>query len=145
MRTLFTLGCLIGLACGGSTTSPSPANTTPGTPSPTSFAGSYTTRVTLTSNNCGTINVQDNPTTVTHDAASGAVTFTHVGFTYSGSVKADSTFTTTPRGVNVNDGFNYSIAIAGRFRPLAFDADATVDRTGGSAACRYIVHWAGSR
>ena len=145
MKTLLAIACSSGLACGGSTTNPGPTNTNPSTQTPTSFAGSYTTRVTLTSNNCGTINVADNPTVVTHDVASGAVTFTHAGFTYSGSVKADSTFTTTPRGVNVNDGFNYSIAIAGRFRALALDADATVDRTGGSAACRYVVHWAGSR
>ena len=138
------MACLSGIACGGSTTSPGSTTTNPGTQTG-SFAGNYATRVTLTSNNCGTINVQDNSTVVTHDAASGAVTFTHAGFTYSGTVKADSTFTTTPRAVNVNDGFNYSIAIAGRFRALALDADATVDRTGGSAACRYVVHWAGSR
>lgn len=144
MKRLLALIWFGGSACGGATTSPR-ATANPNTPAPGAFAGTYATRVTLTSNNCGTVNVQDNPTSVTHDAASGAVTFTHAGFTYSGSVKADSTFTTTPRGVDVNDGFNYSIAIAGRFRALAFDADATVDRTGGSAACRYVVHWAGSR
>jgi hypothetical protein len=144
MRKLYTFACLTAVACGGSTTSPGPT-TNPPTQTPAGFNGTYATRVTLASNTCGTINVQDNPTIVAHDASAGTVTFTHAGFVYSGTVKSDSTFTTTPRAVNVNDGFNYSIAITGRFRPLALDADATVDRTGGSAACRYVVHWAGTR
>jgi hypothetical protein len=144
MRKLSVIIYLAALACGGSSTGPGPSTQTPPQTS-SSFAGTYATRVTLTSNNCGGVTVQDNPTVVTHDVSTGAVTFTHAGFTYSGAVKADSTFTTTARAVNVNDGFNYSIAIAGRFRPSALDADATVDRTGGSAACRYIVHWTGSR
>jgi hypothetical protein len=94
------------------------------------------------------VTVQDNATTVTHVVATGAVTFFHAGITYTGTVKAaDSTFTTPARAVNVNDGFNYSIGLAGRFTANAFDADATVDRTTqqGGSPCQFIVHWAGTR
>lgn len=115
------------------------------TPPPSAFAGTYATRVTLGQNSCGTVNVADNPTTVTQNTGSTAVVFTHAGLSYSGTVAADGTFSTTPRTVDVNDGFSYVIAIAGRFTTNAFEADATVDRTGASAACRYIVHWSASK
>jgi hypothetical protein len=101
--------------------------------------------VSLAQNSCGTITVQNNPTTVTHDAATGAVTFTHAGTTYSGSVGSDGAFTTVPREVNVGDGYLYTIALAGSFRTNGFDADATVDRTGQGAACRFVVRWVGTR
>jgi hypothetical protein len=125
-------------ACGGSDDSSGP------TPSQT-FAGTYATRVTLTQSSCGAVTVQDNPTVVSYDATSNAASFTHAGQTYRGTVRADSSFTTTPASVNVNDGFQYSIALSGRFRANAFEADATVDRTGGAGACRFTVHWVGTR
>ena len=109
------------------------------------FAGTYATRVTLVQTACGPVTVQDNPTVVTYDPSSSAVTFTHAGNTYSGTVKTDSSFTTVPRTVDVGDGFIYTIALAGRFRPSAFDADVTVDRTGNSTTCRYMVHWAATK
>jgi hypothetical protein len=110
------------------------------------FSGTYATQVTLTSNSCGTITVQNNPTGVNHDQASGAVTFTHAGITYTGTVRQDSTFTTPARDVNVGDGFNYSIGLSGRFNANAFEADATIDRTSATTpVCRFTVHWAGSK
>jgi hypothetical protein len=134
---------LSALACGGAA---SPGTTNPSQSTGGSFAGTYSTRVTLTQNNCGSINVQDNPTTVTHDATLGTVRFTHAGQTYTGTVKADSTFSTPSRAVNVNDGFTYNIGLTGRFRPNAFDADATVDRVDASnATCRFVVHWVGMK
>lgn len=125
-------------ACGGS--SPSGPD-----PAASGFAGTYATRVTLAENGCGPVIVQDNPTIVTYQEATRAVTFSHAGTTYAGTVAADSTFTTTPRVVDVGDGYAYTIAIAGRFGPGSFDADATVDRASASSACRYVVHWAATR
>jgi hypothetical protein len=89
--------------------------------------------------------VQNNPTVVTYDASTRAVTFTHAGTTYSGTVAADNSFTTPARAVNVNDGFSYSIGLAGTFKTNGFDALATVDRTGSGSACRFTVNWAGTK
>ncbi len=137
MNSRLLLVVIAVVACGGSAQIAPAGNA--------GFAGTYATAVTLASNTCGTITVQNNPTSVTYDATTRAVSFTHAGTTYSGSVAADSTFTTPPRAVNVNDGFAYSIGLAGKFRPNGFDATATVDRTGGSGACRFTVRWAGTR
>lgn len=114
-------------------------------PVPGGLAGTYATRVTLVQTACGPVTVQDNPTVVTYDPSSGAVTLTHAGNTYSGTVNMDSTFTTVPKTVDVGDGYIYTIALAGRFRPSAFDADVTVDRASGSTTCRYVVHWVGTK
>ena len=127
-------------ACGGGS---EPNGTTP--PPPVSFAGTYTTQVTLTQNGCGSVTVQSLPTTVTHNASSGAVTFVHGGTTYTGTVATDSSFATTPRDVDVGDGFQYRITIAGRFGNRSFVADATVDRSGAGTPCQYIAHWVGTR
>ena len=110
------------------------------------FGGNYTTIVSLAENSCGAITVQNNPTVVTHDTDSGAITLTHAGVVYTGRViVSDSSFTTVARQVNVGDGYMYRIEIAGRFRANAFDASATVDRTKQGEACRFVVHWAGTR
>jgi hypothetical protein len=129
------------IGCGGSS---DPGGTNQPPPS-TGFAGTYATTVTLAQNTCGAITVQSLPTVVTHNVASGAVTLVHGGTTYSGSVAADSTFTTTPRDVDVGDGFQYRITVAGRFGNRSFVADATVDRSGGGASCQFVAHWVGSR
>jgi hypothetical protein len=110
------------------------------------FGGNYTTIVSLAESTCGAITVQNNPTVVTHDADSGTVTLTHAGVVYMGRFLAtDSTFTTVPRQVNVGDGYTYKIAIVGRFKENTFDANARVDRTKQGDACRFVVHWAGTR
>jgi hypothetical protein len=140
-RRVTALACSLVTACGSSvTTGPQTTGPTPGP-----YAGTYATRVTLTQSSCGAITVQDNPTTVTHDTATKVVTFSHAGQTYSGAVATSGAFTTTPRQVNINDGFLYTIALAGQFRTAAFDADATIDRTGGSGACRFTVRWQATR
>ena len=131
----------IAIGCGGSSNS----NGTNPPPPSTGFAGTYATQVTLAQNSCGAITVQSLPTTVTHTVATGAITLVHGGTTYSGLVAADSTFATTPRDVDVGDGFQYRITIAGRFGNRSFVADATVDRSGSGAACQFVAHWVGSR
>lgn len=136
--SLLLLGTLAG--CGGSesTTNPPP-------PPPVAFAGTYATSVTLVQNTCGSVTVQSLPTVVTYDASSRAVGLTHGGTTYNGTVAADSTFTTTPRDVDVGDGFQYRVTVTGRFGARSFTADATVDRSGTGSPCQYTAHWVGSR
>jgi hypothetical protein len=135
--TLPVLAFAACVACSGSTAAPAQQP---------DFAGTYATHVTLTQNDCGQINVQDNATVVTHNRSTSAVTFTHAGTTYTGAVQADSAFSTTPRVVDVGDGFQYTIAISGRFTRTGFDAAPTVDRSGGtSTACRFVVRWLGTR
>jgi hypothetical protein len=126
--------------CGGSGTAPPPP------PAPVTFSGTYGTRVTLVQSACGAVTVQDNPTVVTHDPSSGAVSFGHAGQTYPGTVASSGAFTTTPRVLDVHDGFIYTIGIAGQFAATGFEAEVTVDRAGpGSVVCRYLVHWTGAR
>jgi hypothetical protein len=127
-------------ACsGGSTTE----TTTP--PPDQGFSGTYATQVTLVSNTCGPVTVQSLPTVVTHDRTANSVSLLHAGSNYRGTVATDSTFATTPLDSNFGDGFQYRVTIAGRFGNRSFTADATVDRTGNGAACRYVAHWMGMR
>ena len=134
-------GCGGGSSDDGGTTPPPP----PPPPPPATFAGTYATAVTLAQNSCGPVTVQSLPTTVTHDASSGAISLVHGGTTYSGTVATDSTFLTSPRDVDVGDGFQYRITVAGRFGNRSFVADATVDRSGTGAPCRFVAHWVGTR
>ena len=134
---LAMFGCGGGGSSNGGTTTPPPAQ------SP--FAGTYNTAVTLTQNSCGAVTVQSLPTAVSHTAGSTVVTVVHGGSTYPGTVAADSTFTTTPVEVDVGDGYQYRITIAGRFGNRSFVADATVDRTGTGGPCRFVAHWVGTR
>lgn len=133
---LAMLGCGGGGSGDGGTTPPPPQST---------FAGTYSTAVSLAQNSCGPVTVQSLPTTVTHDASSGAISLVHGGTTYNGTVAADSTFQTSPRDVDVGDGYQYRITIAGRFGNRSFVADATVDRSGTGAPCRFVAHWVGTR
>ena len=127
---------------------PDNGGTTPPPPPPppaSAFAGTYATAVTLASNTCGPVTVQSLPTTVTHNAGSTAISMVHGGTTYSGTVAGDSSFTTSPVDVDVGDGFQYRITLAGRFGNRSFVADATVDRSGTGGPCRFVAHWVGTR
>ena len=140
---LLGMGILVAGACGGGGDDD---GTTPPPPPPASaFAGTYATAVTLASNTCGPVTVQSLPTTVTHTAGSQVVTLVHGGSTYPGTVAGDSSFTTSPVEVDVGDGFQYRITIAGRFGNRSFVADATVDRSGTGGPCRFVAHWVGTR
>lgn len=140
-RTLTLAIVLSVIACGsgdGTTNGPDE-------PEPGSVAGVYQTRVTLTSTTCGPVTVEDNPTTVTHVQSSGAITLSHAGTSYTGTLATGGSFTTTPRTVDIGDGFTYVIALAGQFGSRSFEADATVDRSGSGTPCQFVVHWAGTR
>lgn len=137
---------MVGLALAACGSGSDSGGTPPPPPPPTgAFAGTYATQVTLVENSCGSVTVQSLPTTVTHNATSGAVSLTHGGTTYSGSAATDGAFTTSPRDVDVGDGYQYRITVAGRFGTGSFVADATVDRSGNGPACRFVAHWIGTR
>ena len=130
--------------CGGGGSGDDGTTTPPPLPQ-SAFAGTYATTVSLAQNSCGSVTVQSLPTTVVHDASSGAISLVHGGTTYSGTVATDSTFLTSPRDVDVGDGYQYRITIAGRFGNRSFVADATVDRSGTGTPCRFVAHWVGTR
>lgn len=94
---------------------------------------------------CGQVTVQDNPTVVSHVLATGAISLTHAGQTYSGTVAANGTFLTDPKTVSVGDGFLYTISIPGHFTGNGLSADPAIDRTTEGTSCRFLVHWEGTR
>ena len=133
MRRLSPLLLLMAaVACRGTTT----AAVSP-------IAGTYQTSVSLTSNTCTGITVQNNPTTVTHDAGATAFTLAHVGQVYNGTLASDLSFTTAPKAIAVGST-THTLTIGGRFNTGGFVADVTAVVTG-STSCQYQVHWVGTR
>ena len=110
------------------------------------IAGTYQTDVTLASSSCTGITVQDNPTRVSHTTGSTTFTLTHAGNTYSATLGANNTFTTTPKPI-VAGTATHTLSIAGQFTTDAFTATVSVSvtGTGNGAPCQYVVHWVGSR
>ncbi len=104
-----------------------------------SVGGVFSTQVSLVpgQNTCGSVNVQNNPTTVTQAPGSHALTLTHFGITYEGSVEDDGSFATQPEVV----GGGLTITIHGQFTPQGFTATVRVDQA--SPACFYLVDWVG--
>lgn len=111
------------------------------------FSGTYATRVNVTENACGAVTVMDFPTVVTHNQATGAINLAHAGTDYPGTVRADSSFETTPVVKEYGDGNRYRMTIAGTFGVGSFEALVTLDRTtiATGAQCRYVVRWIGTR
>jgi len=104
-----------------------------------SVGGSFSTRVSLVpgQNTCGNVTVQDNPTTVVQVPGAHALTLTHAGITYGGTVADDGTFAMQPQNV----GGNFTITINGQFTPQGFTATVRVDQA--APACFYLVDWVG--
>ena len=105
-----------------------------------SVAGTYDTHVSLGQNTCGSVTVQDNPTTVVQTPGSHAMTLTHANITYDGTVNDDGTFTTQPKSVSAG-GAQLTISIQGQFGPQGFTATVRVDQTAPAPACFYLVDW----
>lgn len=138
--------CLLLIGCGGSAgstviTDPGGINTTN---SP--IAGTYQTAVSLTSSSCTGITVQNNPTTVAHTAGATTLTLTHVGISYSGTLAANNSFTTTAKPIEAG-AVTHTLTIAGQFTTNGFTADVTANVTGSGngAPCQYVVRWVGSK
>jgi hypothetical protein len=131
------------LACGG-------GSKTTGTPNPSAqvsaIAGTYQTAVSLTSNTCTGITVQNNPTTVAHTSGSASLTLTHAGQTYNGTLASNNSFTTQAKAIVVGT-VTHTLTIAGQFTTNGFTADVTVPvtGTGNGAPCQYVVRWVGTK
>ena len=138
--TLVLMTVLAG-GCGGGGTPP-PGGATP----VIQVGGTYPTAVALVENDCGSVTVQPNITTVGHTPGATRLTLTHAATTYNGSLLPDGSFTTDPMDLRDTDGSTLTVRITGRFNTTGFDAAVTVDvlRTAGTR-CRYVVRWTGTK
>jgi len=132
------------LACGCGDSSPAAAPDAPDA-NVLRVNGQYSTSVSLTQSTCQGIQVQDNPTNVAHVPGASALTLTHAGVNYPGTVARDGSFSTTSVPVTVGSD-THTLAIAGQFSATGFDAtvSAAVTRSG-SPVCDYVVHWSGTK
>ena len=139
LTSLTFLAILLG--CGGRSSGPASP-----TPSP-QVGGEYDVAVALGQNSCGsTVQVQSQPTSVTHSAGATTFTLVHGGLRVTGNVARDGAFTTQP--VSVQDTLGPAqLAMSGRFSTTGLDATVTVDvqRAAPSPACRYVVAWTGTK
>ena len=137
---------LLAPACGGGSpaapTTPSP----PSTPNVLAVSGTYATRATVIAerNTCGSVTVQDNPTTVTHVAGATDIALVHAGSTYRGTVDNAGRFSTPAANYPFPDA-DYTISISGRFTTTGFDATVDLTRRTGAAACTYAVTWTATK
>ena len=104
-----------------------------------SVGGTYTTAVTLLpGNTCGTVQVQDNPTVVSHTPGAGTLSLTHAGATCSGSVTTSGSFSVPPTAVGGG-----AVSISGQFSSTGFTATVHVAQS--QPACAYDVSWVASK
>lgn len=108
-----------------------------------SVGGSYQTAVALVENDCPGQAVEQHPTVVSHEPGSTTVALTHAGSTYSGTLAADGSFTTTPV-TQVFGGVSCTIGISGQFSVTAMDAMVQVDAAR-RPPCSFTAHWAGPK
>jgi hypothetical protein len=107
-------------------------------------AGSYDTRVTLRpGGTCTGVTVEDALTTVTHAPGATALTLSHAGASYSGTVDLAGSFQTATRTVVVSPA-TYRITITGQFSPTGLAATVLVEQTA-PTACAYSVQWVGTK
>lgn len=129
--------------CGGGSAAPS-APTAPS--NVLSVAGLYPTRATLIAerNTCGSVTVQDNPTTVTHAAAGTDLSLSHAGSTYRGTIDTSGRFTSPPATFTFPDA-DYTIGLAGQFSTTGFTATVELTKRAGGTTCTYAVAWVGTK
>jgi hypothetical protein len=108
-----------------------------------SVGGTYQTAVTMVSNDCPGQTVEQHPTVVSHVAGATALSLTHAGSTYSGTLTADGAFSTPPV-TQVFDGISYEISITGQFTETAIDALVLVE-AGRQPPCSFTARWAGPK
>ena len=109
------------------------------------YAGTYQTAVQLTATTCTGITVQNQPTTVQHQAGSSSITLRHASQDYTGTVDAAGAFTTVPKAISAGNA-THTLTIGGRFAGGGFTADVQAQVTStGAPACTYTVHWIGTR
>ena len=92
-----------------------------GSSAPISVGGTYQTAVSLVRSDCVDQMEEQHPTIVAQVPGATAVTLTHAGNSYSGTLSADGSFATTV-ATQVVGGITYQITISGRFTLTALDA-----------------------
>jgi hypothetical protein len=108
-----------------------------------SVGGTYQTAVTMVSNTCPGQTVQQHPTVVSHTPGANALSLTHAGSTYDGTLASDGTFLTSTV-TQVFSGISYDISITGEFTETAMDALVTV-QAGRQPPCFFTARWAGPK
>jgi hypothetical protein len=108
-----------------------------------SVGGTYQTAVTMVSNDCPGQTVQQHTTVVSHVPGATALSLTHAGSIYSGTLTADGAFSTTPV-TQVFDGISYVISISGQFTETTIDALVLVE-AGKQPPCAFTARWAGPK
>jgi hypothetical protein len=108
-----------------------------------SVGGTYQTVVTMVSNTCPGQTVQTHLTVVSHTPGTHALTLTHAGSTYEGSLAPDGTFL-TGTVTQFFGGIGYDISIDGAFTETAMDALVTV-QAGRQPPCFFTARWAGPK
>ncbi|MEO8587558.1 MAG: hypothetical protein ABI584_15435, partial [Acidobacteriota bacterium] len=104
-----------------------------------SVGGSYSVAVALLDNTCGSVTVQTQPTSVSHEIGASTFTLTHL-LTYSGQVGGDGRFSTAPL-VLTDSGSTTTLTIEGRFTAAGFDATVAVNVQRAGGPCVYHVGW----
>ena len=129
-------------ACGGSGPPTAPASpASPAAPVLT-VAGAYQITPSLLQNGCGAVEVLPGPATVAHAPGATALSLTHVGQTYTGTIDARGAFATAPRAIALGNGSTDTVTIAGTFATTGFEATVTVEAThAGAPPCAYSVRW----
>jgi hypothetical protein len=120
-----------------------PSPPPPPAPRLLSVGGGYSVAVALLDNTCGSVTVQTQPTSVSHEIGASTFTLTHL-LTYRGQVASDGRFTTEPLVLN-DSGSTTTLTIEGRFTVAGFDATVAVNVQRASGACVYHVGWAGTK
>lgn len=130
--------------CGGGSSATPPVPTAPS--NVLSVAGTYATRATLITerNTCGSVTVQDNPTTVTHTAAGTDLSLSHAGSTYRGTIDTSGRFTSPAANFAFPDA-DYTIGLTGQFSTTGFTATVELTKRAGGTTCTYAVTWVGTK
>ena len=139
MRGTLTLVLVAAVAAACSSCSDSDPGPTTGI----SVGGTYQTAVTLVSNDCPGQTVEQHSTVVNHAPGGEALSLVHAGSTYSGTIAADGSFSTTPV-TQVFDGISYVISISGQFTETTIDALVLVE-AGRQPPCSFTARWAGPK
>lgn len=130
--------------CGGGSSATPSVPTAPSTV--LSVAGTYPTRATLIANRntCGSVTVQDNPTTVTHTPAGTDLSLSHAGSTYRGTIESSGRFTSPAANFAFPDA-DYTIGLTGQFSTTGFTATVELTKRAGGTTCTYAVSWVGTK
>jgi hypothetical protein len=108
-----------------------------------SVGGTYQTAVVLVSSTCAGQTVEQHPTVVTQSPGSTSLSLSHAGSSYSGTLLAGGSFTTTT-STQVFDNISYQITIAGQFSLTGMDATVQV-AAARQPPCSFTARWAGAK